>query len=635
MERITPTDQHTSNTALATEGLVVVNQVAELTAAPNEPVTTARINELNQILMKYRDGKSRLDKRVRQNERWWRMRNEELEEEAGGIQTDYATKSAWLHSAIVNKHADAVEAYPEPHFLAREETDAAQAKILSKIVPVILTANDYEETYDNGWWRKLYTGGRCTKVIWDSQKLNGLGDISIVDVPVLNLFWQPGITNIQDSRYVFEVTPMLREVVEDEYPDTKGKLKGGARLNVDYDTEDNKQDSEFTLMVECYYRRTVNGKKILHYIKYVDEILLYATENDPALAQTGLYDHGLYPYDIDPLYECEGTPWGLSMVDINKSTQTAIDRLESAVVLNSVVGAVPRWTVSNSSGVNEDEIKNLNNLVIHVNSQTGDQYLKSVSAPQLSGNAISMLTNLVTELRETSGYTESSAGSTSSVTAAAGIAALQEAAGKTSRDSSRSAYRSYRRVINMVVETMRQFYTLPRYFRVMGDNGVEEYIKWEASAIAMQEQMGLDGTTYYRLPVFDIDVRAAKEAAYSRLSQNELALELFARGLFNPQIADQAVIALRMMNFEGKDDVLSQIATNGMLAQKLAQMQQLAFGLAQAHDPELAQAMAAQMGQPMPTAAPGNRAQIKGEEAEESRITAKARERSAAASQPE
>ena len=46
--------------------------------------------------------------------------------------------SGWLHNVIVSKHADAIEAYPEPNILPREESDRAEAKVLSAIIPCVL-----------------------------------------------------------------------------------------------------------------------------------------------------------------------------------------------------------------------------------------------------------------------------------------------------------------------------------------------------------------------------------------------------------------------------------------------------------------------------------------------------------------
>ena len=64
--------------------------------------------------------------------------------------------------------------------------------MLSKIVPVILKQNNFEQAYNDAWHDKLKSGTGVYKVFWDKDKDNGVGDIGIVDVDILNLFWGAG-----------------------------------------------------------------------------------------------------------------------------------------------------------------------------------------------------------------------------------------------------------------------------------------------------------------------------------------------------------------------------------------------------------------------------------------------------------
>ena len=136
----------------------------------------------------------------------------------------------------------------------------------------------------------------------------------------------------------------------------------------------------------------------------------------------------------------------------------------------------------------------------------------------------------------------------------------------------------------------------------------------------------------YRLPVFDITVTAAKRTAYSKMSQNELALQFYNNGFFAPQQTDQALSALHMMDFEGKDEVTQMIARNGTAYQKLAQVSQLALALTQKYEPDkmpaLAAALTGQQGQ-IPN---GPKAEEKIDTGEDARVT-KARAQSREASQ--
>jgi hypothetical protein len=88
--------------------------------------------------------------------------------------------------------------------------------------------------------------------------------------------------------------------------------------------------------------------------------------------------------------------------------------------------------------------------------------------------------------------------------------------------------------------------------------------------------VGLDqsGQALYRKPIFDIDVRAQRQNPFSVMSQNELAKELLAMGAFNPQRAQEILGALKMMTFEGKEEVVEYAMQGQTLYNMLMQAQQ-------------------------------------------------------------
>ena len=51
-------------------------------------------------------------------------------------------------------------------------------------------------------------------------------------------------------------------------------------------------------------------------------------------------------------------------------------------------------------------------------------------------------------------------------------------------------------------------------------------------------------------------------------------------GFFNPQMTDQALMCLDLMEFDGKDGVMQKVAQNGTMFEKLMQYLQIAFGFA-------------------------------------------------------
>ena len=67
------------------------------------------------------------------------------------------------------------------------------------------------------------------------------------------------------------------------------------------------------------------------YCKFCNGVVLYASQNDPARAGSGLYDHGQYPVVFDPLFVEEDSPAGFGYIDVMKDCQTAIDKMNHAM----------------------------------------------------------------------------------------------------------------------------------------------------------------------------------------------------------------------------------------------------------------------------------------------------------------
>ena len=575
------------------------------------PIGSEQLKKLTEILQKYKAGKAITEQRIIASENWWKLRNaSEEQKETDIVKKGFVSKSGWLHNVIVSKHADAMEAYPEPNILPREEGDRGEARMLSAIIPCVLEQNNFEETYDDAMWRKMKGGTAVYKVVWDKNKLNGLGDIGVECANILNLFWEPGVTDIQKSRYFFHTELCDKDLLQERYPEQlKDGLKGDAFVSSKFLYDDHVDTENKVTVIECYYHKFIQGKNTLQYVKYVNDVVLYATENDmqpqvdelgqpkPPMALLGLYDHCRYPYVFDALYPIEGSPCGYGYVDICQNPQTEIDLLKTAFVKNARVGAIPRHFTRGDGTINEEEFLDLENPLIHVAGDMSENALRPVDHKPIDGSYLNLLQWDVNELRETSGNTETSTGTTSSgVTAASAIAALQEASGKGSRDSTLSAYRAYSEIVELCIELIRQFYNLPRKFRILGQYGAEQYVTYTNQGIQPQDQGDDFGQDMgMRLPMFDVKVSAQKKNVYTKVTQNELAMQFFQLGFFNPQMTDQALLCLEIMDFDGKDGIMQKIAQMGTMYDKLMQYMQLSFMLAQVAAPQHLQQIAMDM----------------------------------------
>ena len=590
-----------------------------------QPIGKEQVNKARETLEKYKRGKKALENKIVKNEKWWKMRHWEMMQ-TEETKEDPKPASGWLFNTIISKHADYMDAYPSSDILPREAGDVEEAKRLTSIIPVVMEQNGYKNVYSDESYYKLKNGTGVYGIFWDKSKLNGLGDITIKSMDILSLFWEPGVKNIQDSQNMFSVELVNTDVLKAQYPDAAPNISGdaGAATVTKYTFDDNIDTSGKSTVIDWYYHKLVNGKKTLQYVKFTGDVVLYATENDteiptaerqqavtdemgnPAtdetgnpitetidvptgqsMAERGLYDHGKYPFVFDVLFPEAGLPVGLGFIDVCKNAQASIDIYNNCFEKNVQYVATPRYLVSSTGGLHEEEFKDPNNLIVHTDSRLGEDSYAPIQTPTfINGNYISLLDQKVTEMKETAGNRDTTTGGTQSgVTAASAIAAIQESAGKTSRDQIAGSYEAHKQVVDFVIELIRQFYNMPRQFRIIGDRGEKEFMSYENSNLQAENlgnEYGID--MGYRLPVFDIEVKAEKESAYTRLSQNELAIQFYNLGFFNPQQSDQALACIDMMDFKGKEQVTDKIQTNGGMYQQMLQMMKQMQQMAQMVD---------------------------------------------------
>ena len=729
-------------------------------------IDAERLREFTAVLQKYKTGKASLERRILAAENWWRLRNRVQEAKAGfGSPEGYQSESGWLHNVIVSKHADAMDAFPEPVLLPREPDDAREAQLLSAVLPCILEQNRFEKTYDAAMWQKLKTGIAAYRVVWDPDKLGGLGDIRIDRVDLLNLFWEPGVDDIQESRYLFCTHLEDEDLLQERYPQLRGRMGGSAFRATRFVYDDAVDLSGKATVIEVYYKK----RGALHYVKYVGDTVLYATENEgnaecgmrnselpvgatlavarepgqvdgqravegvrravgrhahmpperlnggairgslptgrhdsvgeglsalygrrdapPADAgrlsdkravegaspyeaqgdsvgaalpplqgevaaslradggvrrpptpdrltedgrliaaptetgktseteysefripnselsphsELGLYAHGRYPFVLDPLFPVEGSPCGYGFVDLCANAQTAIDLMRTAFVKNTLVGATPRYFQRIDGSVNEEEFTDLTKPLVHVSGNLGEDSLRQIGFAGLPGVYVSVLESTIRELRETSGNTETATGTMNvGVTAASAIAALQEASGKGSRDATRASYTAFAEIVELCIELIRQFYTLPRQFRITGAAGVD-FLRYDNSGLRPRQQFVGGLPLGLRQPVFDVKVSAQKRSGYTRMAQNELAMQLYRLGLFAPGNEQQALNLLELMEFDGREELKRRLESGLGLRQRLEELEDykaLALALARRYRPDLAAGLEGNVGE--------------------------------------
>ncbi len=496
---------------------------------------------------RYREDKQPLDRRIIDNNRWFKSRySEEL---TGEMPTPSTPSTPYLFNAIANKHADAMDNYPTPNVLERRQEDRGLADTLTRILPLQLEYCNFRKTYSRAWWYKLKNGASCYGVFFNPELRGGIGEIDIRKIDLLNLFWEPGVNDIQDSRFLFLTALMDKEELRQRYPSAGNEVLQSGTITVEtYEEHREDQSRDKLLVVDCYYKKKQGNKTTVELLKFCGDTILDATENK---GDQGLYAHGKYPFVLDVLYPDEDSPVGFGLVDIIKNPQCYIDRLDWIISRNAMVSGKTRYMVKDNGGLNEYELSDCSKDIIHVAGSVGEDTIRELQAKPLHSYIIQHRSNKIEELKEVVGNRDFQQGETSGgVTAYSAIVALQQAGEKLSRDMIAESYAAFQEIIYLCMELMRQFYDRPHAYRVEK----EEYLTVSNQIWGEKSQLA------YPLEL-DISVTAEKNNPYNRAAQNQTLLELWKLGVFQPEMAESARILLSHMYLEGKEKLLEQLGT--------------------------------------------------------------------------
>ena len=585
-----------------------------------EVITYEIVKQAEARREKYAKGKKSLDEKATANQKWWRGRHwSEIKKDNKSLEDAEKPTSAWLFNSIINKHADMMDNFPKPNVLPRSRDSQVDAEKLGKIIPVVLEQNGYQTTYSRKAYDYISDGTAITGVFWDNAKNDGMGDVAIRQIDIHNIFWKPGIEDIQESPEVFTVAAVDNDELVKMYPKMEGKV-GNDKTTVKYEADDSTDDSSMSEVVDWYYKvveyedvvidesgtTLPRPKTILHYCKYCNGEVLYSSENEGL--ENGFYQHGKFPFVFQVMFPIKDYPAGFGYIDVMKEPQKYIDVLDQLLADNAFKVGTERYFVRRSLGLNVDDFSDYSKPFVEFDGNLDDA-LKPIETATIPAFVLQYQTNKIEELKETSGNRDFSQGTTSGgVTAASAIAALQEAGSKLSRDMIRAAHNAFTEECYLVIELIRQFYTEPREFRIDDGKGGYEFVDYDNANIAAETSA--DGILKSK-PIFDLQVTAEKKSPFSRAAQNEMAKELYSMGLFNPDMSEPALVCLDMMDFEGKDEIKKKIQDNSILIGRVQQM----VGAIQAFDaayPQFGLAQVAGLQSEMQTQMPQQNQQSRG-----------------------
>lgn len=499
----------------------------------------------------YKADKEALTRRIKDNEKFYRDSYTNL---SAQLNKKMTCNTNFIFSSIENARADAIENYPTANILEREEGGGEIAEKLSKIIPVQLEISDFEKAYSENTRNKLKYGTAIYGIFYNDKT----EDIDIKALDIQDVYVDMHIPNIQESQFLFVSASIENDILKERYPEFETLFKGNAIIKTnmaDYTLQDR------TEILDCYYKKS-DGT--LHLMKICKNNIIQATEDIEGY-ENGLYNHGQYPVVFDVLYTEEDCPFGFGMIDVGKSTQIQINKLDASITENIIKNNHVRYFAKENSGVDEKAFKDMDKDIVHINSDAG---IIAIPTTHLAEYSLTHREYKKDELKEILANRDFQQGSTTGgVTSGSAIVALQQAGEKRSRSSNHDTYNCYKEIVKMTIELIRQFYNEPRKYRNTDEMGNKEFTEFSSdemyiknSGMEYDEERGMYYETEEFIPIeFDIDVIPQKENPYQRETQNSTILSLWSSGFFMKGKEEEALLAIKNMNFDGKEKIIKDI----------------------------------------------------------------------------
>lgn len=295
--------------------------------------------------------------------------------------------------------------------------------------------------------------------------------------------------------------------------------------------EDFIRDGEREIMLlEYWWREYLPDEQRwrVHMCKLAGGVLLEDSRDEHP---EGMYEHGMYPFIVEPLYPISGQPVGRSMVDVMKSLQLYADRLDQIILKNALTSSQVKLLVNRGADLDERALMDGEAELVR-GGRIDESAVRWMQTAPLAAYVPAYQQMKLSAIKEESGQNQISRGEAAGgITAASAILAMQQAGSKRSRLLIEQLYDGFEQLVRMIVDVIQENYTEQRVFRLENQPNGQLFYGGE------------------QMMDFDVNIQVQKQTAYTTLYQNELALQLLGAGLIDKPSA------LELMSFVGKEQV--------------------------------------------------------------------------------
>lgn len=488
----------------------------------------------------YRAGAAYREK-CRENERFWAASEWDAPGEPGEPQPVTPVLFSTLEAVL----ADLMDNYPAAVLLGEEPQDDDAAGRLTQLVRYVLKHRHYRKTYREKCRSALIKGTSVQEVYWDNELYGGLGDVNVREWEIENFCWDPLCADIQQGRACFKMGFFPESWYEQRYPEEYPLMQADGYAFQPEPGSFVRDGEREIMLLEYWWREYLPDEQRwrVHMCKLAGGVLL---EDSRRQRPEGMYEHGMYPFIVEPLYPMSGQAVGRGMVDVMKSLQLYADRLDQIILKNALSSSQVKLLVNRGADLDERALMDGEAELVR-GGRIDEGAVRWMQTAPLAAYVPAYQQMKLSAIKEESGQNQISRGEPAGgITAAAAILAMQQAGSKRSRLLIEQLYDGFEQLVRMIVDVIQENYTEQRVFRL--ENRRDEQLFYGG------EQM-LD---------FDINIQVERQTAYTTLYQNELAMQLLGAGLIDKQCA------LELMSFVGKEQVQARMQRQFEAAEQAA-----------------------------------------------------------------
>ena len=486
-----------------------------------------------------------------------------------------------IMSTVENLKADMADNFPQAIIRPEAPEDQAVAEVIGALIRQNHDSANYREEYMKSCHDMLVGGWCCEEVGYDPELNHGLGGAYIRNVDNHTVLVDPQVVDIQLGRAIFKMSPVTVEWLEQRYPSLAGSFQADS-FTLEKDHELSYDSNKTILLIEVWFKQFIaegtDGKEghwVVHMAHIAGGQLLDDSRDEKP---DGYFQMGDYPFVISTMYRRKNSPLGYGVPDYFGQAQQDSDRLDSVVMKNASMAARNKILNTEASGFDSEDLADWSKSVHEGDNLNGVTWFAN---PPLPGYLLSQGDVIRGRVKEESGSNDFSRGNTTSgVTAASSIMALQEMANKRVRMVCMQKMEAYKKAVRYEIEMEREFNTLPRQLTLTID-GQQMQAEFQASIMERQTALGNN------VPIeFMISIKVEKENRWATTAQNELVLQMVQLGIIQPQ---QAV---ELMEFEGKETLLNKVASMQQQPSPEELMQEQEMQQAQAEQADIDAAIA-------------------------------------------